>query len=234
MVAPALSIVIPAYNEEARLGPTLERIEAWRRTRREAIEVIVSDDGSKDRTREIAAAGGARVVGHAPNRGKGAAVREGMLAAIGDRVLMCDADLATPIEEVDKLGAELDRGKDIAIGSRAIDRDLIETRQHPMRELMGRTFNGIVRLLVLGGIKDTQCGFKLFSRAAAQELFGRATVDGFAFDVEILWLARGRYEVAEVPVVWRHVEESKVSPGADAMRMFVDVIKLRVRHGRRR
>ena len=233
MAAPALSIVIHAYNEEARLGPTLERIEAWRRTRPESIEVIVSDDGSRDRTREIAAAAGAVVVGHAPNRGKGAAVREGMLAATGARVLMCDADLATPIEEVDKLGAELDRGHDIAIASRALDRTLIETRQHPMRELMGRTFNGIVRLLILGGIKDTQCGFKLFSHEAAQDLFGRATVDGFAFDVEVLWLARGRYKVAEVPVVWRHVEESKVSPGTDAMRMFADVVRLRLRHRRR-
>jgi dolichyl-phosphate beta-glucosyltransferase len=233
MAAPALSIVIPAYNEEARLGPTLDRINAWRGARPGTAEVVVSDDGSRDRTREIAAAAGARVVGHMPNRGKGAAVREGMLAALGDRVLMCDADLATPIEELDKLGAELDRGADIAIGSRALDRTLIETRQHPMRELMGRTFNGIVRLLVLGGIKDTQCGFKLFTRTAAQDLFGRATVDGFAFDVEILWLARGRYEIAEVPVVWRHVEESKVSPGSDALRMFVDVVRLRLRHGRR-
>jgi dolichyl-phosphate beta-glucosyltransferase len=233
MVAPALSIVIPAYNEEARLGPTLDRINAWLRTRPHAVEVIVSDDGSRDRTREVAEAGGARVVGHMPNRGKGAAVRAGMLAATGDRVLMCDADLATPIEELDKLAAELDRGADVAIASRALDRTLIETRQHPMRELMGRTFNGIVRMLVLGGIKDTQCGFKLFTRTAAQDLFGRATVDGFAFDVEVLWLARGRYRIAEVPVVWRHVEESKVSPGSDALRMFVDVVKLRLRHGRR-
>ncbi|HTJ40979.1 MAG TPA: dolichyl-phosphate beta-glucosyltransferase [Kofleriaceae bacterium] len=228
-----LSIVIPAYNEEERLGPTLARIRDWGRGRREEIEVIVSDDGSRDRTREVAAAAGVKVVGYEKNRGKGSAVRAGMLAASGDRVLMCDADLATPIEELDKLGAELDRGADLAIGSRAIDRSLIETRQHPMRELMGRTFNGIVRLLVLGGIKDTQCGFKLFTREAAHDLFGRATVDGFAFDVEILWLARGRYRIAEVPVVWRHVEESKVSPGTDAMRMFADVIKLRLRHGRR-
>ena len=225
-----LSIVIPAYNEEERLGPTLARIRDWGRGRREAIEVIVSDDGSRDRTREVAAAAGVKVVGYAKNRGKGSAVRTGMLAAGGARVLMCDADLATPIEELDKLGAELDRGADLAIGSRAIDRSLIETRQHPMRELMGRTFNGIVRLLVLGGIKDTQCGFKLFTREAAQDLFGRATVDGFAFDVEILWLARGRYRIAEVPVVWRHVEESKVSPGMDAARMFADLVRIRWMH----
>jgi dolichyl-phosphate beta-glucosyltransferase len=149
-------------------------------------------------------------------------------------VLFSDADLATPIEELDKLEAELARGADIAIASRALDGAQIETRQHPLREMMGRTFNGIVRLLVLGGIKDTQCGFKLFTRAAAHELFGKATVDGFAFDVEILWLARGRFRIAEVPVVWRHVEESKVSPGTDALRMFADVVKLRFTHGRRR
>jgi dolichyl-phosphate beta-glucosyltransferase len=234
MAAPSLSIVIPAYNEEERLGPTLDRVLAWLRARGAGGEVVVADDGSRDRTRAIAEAAGVRVVSLPKNRGKGAAVRAGMLAATGDRVLMCDADLATPIEEYDKLAAELDAGADLAIASRAIDSSLIETRQHPLRELMGRTFNGIVRLLVLGGIKDTQCGFKLFTRAAAQDLFGRATVDGFAFDVEILWLARGRYHIAEVPVVWRHVEESKVSPGTDAMRMFADVVRLRLRHGARR
>jgi dolichyl-phosphate beta-glucosyltransferase len=229
-----LSVVIPAYNEQDRLGQTLARITTWLRDRGGAWEVIVADDGSRDRTREIAAEAGVRVVALPKNRGKGAAVRAGMLAATGDRVLFSDADLATPIEELDKLWGELDRGADIAIASRALDGAQIETRQHPLREMMGRTFNGIVRLLVLGGIKDTQCGFKLFTRAAAQDLFGRATVDGFAFDVEILWLARGRYRIAEVPVVWRHVEESKVSPGTDAMKMFVDVVKLRFTHGGRR
>ncbi len=234
MAAPSLSVVIPAYNEEARLGPTLARITEWLRARGGTWEVIVADDGSRDATREVAAAAGVRVVALPKNRGKGAAVRAGMLAAAGDRALFCDADLATPIEELDKLTAELDRGADIAIASRALDGSQIETRQHPLREMMGRTFNGIVRLLVLGGIKDTQCGFKLFTRAAAHELFGRATVDGFAFDVEILWLARGRFRIAEVPVVWRHVDESKVSPGTDALKMFTDVVKLRFTHGRRR
>ena len=229
-----LSVVIPAYNEQERLGSTLARVTAWLRARGGAWEVIVADDGSRDRTREVAqACAGVRLVALPQNRGKGAAVRAGMLAAEGDRVLFSDADLATPIEELDKLGAALDAGADIAIASRALDGAQIETRQHPVRELMGRTFNTIVRVLVLGGIKDTQCGFKLFTRAAAHDLFGRATIDGFAFDVEILWLARGRYQIAEVPVVWRHVEESKVSPGTDAMRMFADVIRLRLRHGRR-
>jgi dolichyl-phosphate beta-glucosyltransferase len=197
-------------------------------------ELIVVDDGSRDRTIEVATAAAegdprVRVLAQPRNRGKGAAVRAGMLAASGDRVLFSDADLATPIEELAKLEARLDRGADIAIASRALPESDVRTRQHPGREMMGRTFNVIVRALVLGGIKDTQCGFKLFTRAAAQDVFGRATLDGFAFDVEVLLLARGRWRIDEVPVVWHHVEESKVSPGTDAARMFVDVVRLRMR-----
>jgi dolichyl-phosphate beta-glucosyltransferase len=235
---PAISVVIPAYNEEARLGPTLERAMAFLAGRGVPWEIVVASDGSTDRTCEVATATAAgsphvKVLALSPNRGKGAAVRAGMLAARGDRILFSDADLATPIEELDKLGAHLDGGADIAIASRAAPGADIRVRQHPMRELMGRTFNTMVRTLVLGGIKDTQCGFKLFTRAAAHDLFGRATVDGFAFDVEVLWLAQGKYRVAEVPVVWRHIEESKVSPGVDAARMFADLVRLRLRHGRR-
>lgn len=225
----SLSVVIPAYNEEARLGPTLARVREHLTARGGAWEVIVVDDGSRDATVEVARAGGATVIEQGVNRGKGAAVRAGMLAARHDRVLFSDADLATPIEELAKLEARLDAGDDVAIASRALRGSDIRTRQHPMRELMGKTFNVIVRALVLGGIKDTQCGFKLFTRDAARDLFGRATVDGFAFDVEVLVLARGRWRVAEVPVVWHHVEESKVSPGVDAARMFADVIRLRWR-----
>lgn len=224
-----LSVVIPAYNEQERLGATLARITSWLAERGGAWEVIVVDDGSRDRTREVAAEAGVRVIALPQNRGKGAAVRAGMLAANGERILFSDADLATPVEELDALSAQLDRGADIAIASRAIAGARVVAKQHPIREYMGRTFNVIVRMLHLGGIKDTQCGFKLFTRAAARDLFGRATLDGFAFDVEILWLARGRYRIAEVPVVWRHVEESKVSPGSDAMRMLLDVVKLRIR-----
>ena len=137
-----------------------------------------------------------------------------MLSARGDRVLFSDADLATPIEELAKLQDKLDQGYDIAIASRAVKGADIRVRQHPLRELMGRGFNALVQGLVMGGIKDTQCGFKLFRQDAARDLFGRTTVDGFAFDVEVLMLARGTYRVAEVPVVWRHIEESKVSPGS--------------------
>jgi dolichyl-phosphate beta-glucosyltransferase len=234
-MAPALSVVIPAYNEQARLGPTLDRVIAYLDEVRPGYELIVADDGSKDDTRGVAEARAAqghpvRVVALGQNRGKGAAVRAGMLAAKGERILFSDADLATPIEELVKLEAELDRGADVAIASRAARGADIKVRQHPLREMMGRTFNVIVRTAVLGGIKDTQCGFKLFTRAAAQDLFSRATIDGFAFDVEILWLAHNKYKIAEVPVVWRHIDDSKVSPGADAARMFMDVFKLRLRH----
>jgi dolichyl-phosphate beta-glucosyltransferase len=233
----ALSVVIPAYNEEHRLGPTLERVATYLRERGITWELIAVDDGSKDGTSAVIDAASARwpeiVRITAPrNRGKGAAVREGVRAAVGELILFSDADLSTPIEEVEKLEAALARSPaiGIAIGSRGLAASEIEVRQSRGREIMGRVFNRIVRALVVGGIRDTQCGFKLFRRDVAHDLFGRAKVDGFAFDVEVLWLAQGRTEVAEVPVVWRHVDESKVSPGSDAARMFVDILRIRRLH----
>ena len=233
--APLLSVVIPAFNEVDRLEPTLLRVIDYCRAERPSYQVLVVDDGSTDGTVALARRIGLecpelQVIELGANRGKGAAVRAGMLAAEGRRILFSDADLATPIEEVGKLERALDQGHDIAIASRAAPGADIRVRQHPLRELMGRSFNLMVRLAAIGGIGDTQCGFKLFTRAAARDLFGRAAVDGFAFDVEILWLARGRYRVAEVPVVWRHVEESKVSPGSDAARMFLDLLRIRGIH----
>lgn len=228
-----LSVVVPAYNEEARLGPSVRRIIDYCEAERPDYELLVVDDGSGDRTVAVAreAAAGAdrvRMIEQGTNRGKGAAVRAGMLAARGRYRIFSDADLATPIEELAKLQAAVDAGADVAIASRGLADSDIRTRQHPLRELMGRTFNLIVRMSLMGGIKDTQCGFKLFTAEAAEELFGRARVDGFAFDVELLYLARDRFRVAEVPVVWRHVDESKVSPGVDAARMFLDVLKIRL------
>jgi dolichyl-phosphate beta-glucosyltransferase len=232
MTAPALSVVIPAYNEQARIGASLDRALAWLDERGEDYELIVADDGSTDTTCALVEARAARhprlKLLRLPHRGKGGAVRGGMLAAQGRLVLFSDADLATPIEELDKLRAALAAGADVAIGSRALAGSDIRVRQHPARELMGRTFNLIIRAIVMGGIKDTQCGFKLFTAEAARDLFSRATVDGFAFDVEVLMLAKGRWRVAEVPVVWRHVDESKVSPGKDAALMLRDVLKLRL------
>jgi glycosyltransferase involved in cell wall biosynthesis len=227
-----ISVVIPAYNEERRIGASLTAITSYLDRGQENYEIVVVDDGSRDATAaavehaQTAAGGRVRLLRMPENRGKGAAVRAGVLASRGAEVLFSDADLATPIEELAKLRACLSNGCDIAVGSRALDGSDIRVRQHPARELMGRTFNVLVRTLLLGGIRDTQCGFKLFRGPAARELFAAAKVDGFAFDVEILLLARPRYRVAEVPVVWRHVEQSKVSPGRDAARMLVDVLKL--------
>jgi dolichyl-phosphate beta-glucosyltransferase len=235
---PLLSIVIPAFNEVDRLEPTLRRVIEYCRAEKPAWEILVVDDGSTDGTVALAHRIGLeapelRVIELGGNRGKGAAVRAGMRAAAGRRVLFSDADLATPIEELAKLERALDGGHDIAIASRAAPGADIRVRQHPLRELMGRSFNLMVRTVAVGGFRDTQCGFKLFTREAAHDLFARAAVDGFAFDVEVLWLARGRYRIAEVPVVWRHVEESKVSPGSDAARMFLDLLRIRWLHRRR-
>lgn len=233
---PALSVVIPAYNEETRLGPTLEQIVDYCERDQGRYEVVVVDDGSSDSTVEVARSieaptGEIRVIELGVNRGKGAAVRTGMLAARGDQVLFSDADLATPIEEVAKLQAKLAEGYDVAIGSRAVDGADIRVRQHPIRELAGRTFNVLVRVLVMGGIKDTQCGFKLFTRDAATYLFTKAEMDGFVFDVEVLYLAKNKYRVAEVPVIWHHVEESRVSRMAGAQ-TFVDLARVRLKHWR--
>ena len=230
-----LSVVIPAFNEAERLAPTVRAVAAYCAAHHPAHEILVVDDGSTDGTvalaRELAAElPRVRVLPLGQNRGKGAAVRAGVLASDGAQVLFSDADLATPIEELAKLRRALDGGADIAIASRAAPGADIRVRQHPMRELMGRSFNLMVRVAAIGGIKDTQCGFKLFRGDVARDLFGRSMVDGFAFDVEILWLARDRYRIAEVPVTWRHVEESKVSPGSDAARMFLDLVRIRWLH----
>jgi dolichyl-phosphate beta-glucosyltransferase len=164
------------------------------------------------------------------NRGKGAAVREGIFRARANKsILFMDADLATPIEELDKLEEALDRGADVAVGSRALERSAVEARQHVLRESMGKAFNLLVRGMFGVTARDTQCGFKLFTAPAARALFAQAMVDRFAFDVEIFLRARGRFRVAEVPVRWRHVERSKVSPFVDAPAMARDLVRLWVR-----
>ena len=145
-----------------------------------------------------------------------------------------DADLATPMSELVKLERAMDDGADIAIGSRGLKASNITVRQHPVRETMGRTFNVLVQTLAVRGVKDTQCGFKLFTRNAADVLFTEATVDRFAFDVEVLLLAEGRFRITEVPVEWRHVEQSKISPVRDAARMAFDLVRMRAQIARRR
>jgi dolichyl-phosphate beta-glucosyltransferase len=226
---PDLSVVIPAYNEALRLPATLERVAGHLGARGRAYEVVVVDDGSSDGTADVARAAGAavRVLRHEPNRGKGYAVRRGMLAATGARRLMTDADLSTPIEELARLEAEIDRGADVAIGSRAVAGARIEVHQPAYREAMGRLFNVLVQALLLPGLADTQCGFKLFTAAAAGAAFGACRLDGFSFDVEALYVARRRgLRIAEVPVVWRNDAATRVGlAGGGAA--FADLLRIR-------
>ena len=231
MTAPALSVVIPAYNEALRLPATLARVRGHLVAQGVDHEVLVIDDGSTDGTAAVAGAAGdqVRVLRHEPNRGKGYSVRRGMLAARGSRRLMTDADLSTPIEELANLEAALDRGFDIAIGSRAVAGSRVEVHQPAYREAMGRAFNALVQALLLPGLHDTQCGFKLFTGEAADAAFSACRLDGFSFDVEALYAARRRgLRIAEVPVVWRNDAASRVSLGGGGA-AFVDLLRIRFR-----
>jgi len=231
-----LSVVIPAYNEERRIGKTLGEIERFFGERGDRFEVIVVDDGSTDGTRELVG-GLAERSEHLElrwlpaNRGKGAAIREGVMASRGSRVLFTDADLSTPLSELSKLEAELEAGARIGIASRARRGAELRVRQPLYRVLMGKTFNKMVQLLATPGIADTQCGFKLFEGRAARRLFALAKIDGFGFDVEILFLARrAGYPVAEVPVVWVNDPYSTVHPVRDSLLTFLDLLRVRIHH----
>jgi dolichyl-phosphate beta-glucosyltransferase len=231
MPPPALSVVIPAYNEALRLPASLARLAEYLGRQGAPYEILVVDDGSTDGTAELARRAGerVRVLRHEPNRGKGYAVRRGMLAATGERRLLTDADLSTPIEEVAKLQEALDEGCDVAIGSRAIAGARIEVHQPAYREAMGRLFNRLVQVLLLPGLHDTQCGFKLFSARAAEAAFAPAVLDGFSFDVEALYLARQQgLRIAEVPVTWRNDAASRVGLGGGAA-AFADLARIRLR-----
>jgi len=233
--APYLSIIVPAYNEETRLGATLKRMLAYFDAQNYTFEILVADDGSTDGTPDIveqiaACRPQVRLLSYQPNRGKGYAVRYGILRACGARLLFSDADLATPIEEVEKLLAALDSGYDIAIGSRDVKGSQLIKRQSILREFGGRTFNKVVQLMAVPGIHDTQCGFKLFTRNAAKSIFSRCQVDHFAFDVEVLYLARKLFgmRIAEIPVRWAHQEGSKVVFFRDAFRMIKTLFRIRM------
>ena len=186
------------------------------------------DDGSADETARKAREAGATVLRDERNRGKGHAVRRGMLAARGRRRLMTDADLSTPIEELKHFLERMDEGFDVVIGSRALPGSTIEVHQPWYRENMGRVYNLFVRALALPGLRDTQCGFKLWSARAARDAFTAARLDGFSFDVETLFIARRRgFRIAEVPVTWRNDEASRVGP-LNGLRAFLDLGKIRV------
>ena len=229
----SLSIIVPAYNEQVRLPDTLRRIAYYlRRGNWSFYEVIVVDDGSTDATAQIARwFSDVRLLSNPGNRGKGYSVRHGMREARGEWCLLSDADLSTPIGELEKLWIAAE-GAPIAIGSRALDRSLIGTHQPGMRESAGRVFNAIMRLTTGLNISDTQCGFKLFRADVAKEVFSRQLLERFGFDAEVLFIAdRLGYSIAEVPVIWNHVDGSKVGMFT-GLRAFAELAEIRINNMR--
>lgn len=230
-----LSVVVPAYNEEDRIQRTLERLFEYYEAQDYDYDVVVVSDGSTDRTNSIVSSFAAShpkfsLLDSQPNHGKGFVVRTGMLQAAGDYVLFCDADLATPQEETEKLLPRCLAGCDVAIGSRPLRESNLEIRQPWYREMLGRTFNGVVQLLAIKGIADTQCGFKIFTQKAAKDVFSRCKLDGFGFDLEALMIAKDLgYKIEEIPIRWMHQEGSKVRVLRDGTRMVLDLIKLRLK-----
>ncbi len=230
--APELSIVIPSFNEELRLPASLERIASYIRAQRPNSEVLVVDDGSTDRTAAVVEAWRdripqLRVIPNGKNRGKGFSVQHGSLEARGDVVLFTDADLSAPIEETEKLLAALS-SYDVAIGSRAVDRNLIEVHESVFREFAGIIFNKIVRTILRLPFVDTQCGFKAFRRERCRIIFEQQTIERFGFDPELLYLARHHgLSIKEVPVRWAHSPATKVSMMRDSVQMFMDIFVIR-------
>lgn len=232
----ALSIIIPAYNEAARIGQSLADVLRFSADYPGGAEVIVVDDGSTDGTTKIvegllpSAGDRLKLIRHLANCGKGAAVHTGFEATAGEIVLFTDADLSAPISEAPRLIEQLTTGvADFAIGSRALDRSRIRVQQSWLRRTMGRTFNRLVRLWTGLPIRDTQCGFKAFRRAPLAPIFAAQCLHGFAFDVELLYLASRRgLRIREVPVTWNHVADSRVALIGDSLAMFVELIRIRI------
>jgi len=228
-----LSVVIPAYNEEHRIGGTLRTILAYLAQQPYTVEIIVVDDGSHDATACIVTSFCGKdppvhLLQNGRNRGKGFSVRNGFLHACGEYLLFSDADLSTPIEEVEQLFAALREPCDIAIASRGLPGSRIEVHQPWYRENMGRVFNVLVRALAVPGIRDTQCGFKCFTREAALDICQRMTRERFGFDVEMLYLARRLgYRVREVPAVWRNSPQTRVHAVRDSASMAGDLLRIR-------
>jgi len=232
MSEPFLSIVIPAYNEALRIRSTVEKVRGYAASKPFPVELIVVDDGSTDRTREVATQfPEVRSLQNDRNRGKGFTVRHGALEARGRYVLFSDADLSTPIEEADRLLAAIESsGADAAVGSRALQRELIGVHQPWFREFAGRCFNLLVRLFTGLRLRDTQCGFKLFRRESTRRAFELQRVEGFGFDPELLFLIeRLGGKVIEIPVRWNNNPATKVRFLRDAVRMCLDLIALRWR-----
>jgi dolichyl-phosphate beta-glucosyltransferase len=231
---PAISVVVPAYDEERRIERMLLEALAYLRHRALAAEILVVDDGSRDHTSGVVSRLARtwpelRLIRLAQNHGKGYAVRTGVVNSRGDRVLLADADGATPIAELERLEQALQQGNDVAIGSRAVTQDAgvhIERRWY--RHVIGRTFHRMVEALAVKGLRDTQCGFKLFCGAVAHDLFSRMRMAGYSFDVEVLLMAQRRgYRIAEVPINWMHQPGSKINVLWDSIRMAADLFAIR-------
>jgi len=230
---PNYSIVIPAFNESARLGATLENVLTYVHAQGWDAEVIVVNDGSRDNTADIVRTFASkdpalRLVENSGNRGKGYSVRNGMRNARGRIVLFTDADLSSPIEEAPKLLEALEDGADIAIGSRWLRTETQIQRQPLYRQLFGRIFNLLLRIMLGLRFKDTQCGFKAFKQRAVQSIFRLQKIERWGFDPEILFLARKfDFKVQEIPVAWAHSRETRINPLADGFRMFVEMLCIR-------
>ena len=236
-MAPHLSVVIPAYNEENRLPQSLNAVIEFLRQQSYDSEIIVSDDGSIDKTvaiaSEILKTVPHKIITVPGNKGKGHAVRQGILSAQGEYILFTDADLSTPIEEVARFLEHLQKDQDVVIGSRALPDSKVMIHQNPLREAMGKVFNSIACFFAFKGIHDSQCGFKAFRREAALKLFSLQKLDGFSFDVEIVFLAQKLgLRLLELPVIWRNSAQSRVRVFLDPLLMFWDVLRIRRLHSR--
>lgn len=231
-----LSVIIPAFNEEFRLPPTLLDIHYYLATQGTEFEIIVVDDGSSDDTANVTKkfqllAPRVKLISLPQNGGKGAAVRKGVLEAKGKTILFADADGSTPIQELERLQDALKKGADIAIGSRAIASNETRVKTCWYRKVIGRVFNFLVALIAQLKYQDTQCGFKLFTNSAAKFLFSIQKANGYSFDVEVLLIAKlAEMKVSEVGVNWTNIPGSKVNLVSDSFRMFLDIIKFRVAH----
>jgi dolichyl-phosphate beta-glucosyltransferase len=234
--SPELSLVIPAYNEQDRLPQTLPVAVQWCRQQARSWEIRVVDDGSEDDTCGVVERIAAELdeprllLQREPHRGKGGAVKAGMLASDADWRFLCDADFSMPVAEVERFLPPYLVGEHVIIGTRE-GAGAVRVGEPESRHVMGRVFNTIVQTLLVPGISDSQCGFKCFSRQAVEDLFPHVTIDGFAFDVEVLFLARKRgYHIAEVPITWYYMEASKVRPFRDTRRMLTEVLRIRASH----
>lgn len=223
-----LSIIIPAHNEERRLPDTLEQVFRFLEKQSFESEVLLVENGSTDKTYEVALKFAERIKNYRvlrSEKGKGAAVRRGMLEARGEYRFMCDADLSMPVEEIAKFIPPQLEGFDIAIASREA-KGAVRYNEPSYRHLGGRGINYIIQLLILPGLNDTQCGFKCLRAEIAEDLFKRQTLNGWSFDIELLYLARRRYRLREIPIDWYYHPETKVSAVRDALRMIADIFRI--------